>query len=492
MDDNDIYLRLGNAMASTDFIRLRNAITNSDIGLIQELFTMSNISSDSVAIIIRNPELYPTLEFLLEDNNELCNYVREIIVSDINISNYISHNITPELLHIVLSYLSSDKISQNIFDQAIYTGNLKILDILFTAGYNIDSAFNKTNFKLHVVFGTKCEPKINFNTFMHLGKLSIDMLKYINTVCMEFCHGHDVDGLAFCLEHCIDPNYVFSEIRYLVNTDIIKCLLDHGGDLNKLKLVTIRNMMMDNNVLAIIYLVESGLDISNYLYDLIVTCIYSPNITIKYLLNMGVSADMLNKLLLVACDAYNTEYIKLLLDHGADIHCNNNMILNYIDQYPISHRGKTFSTAKFLIKHGAIPNDPFYTFCLYVANSHSCKFDEELFTYLLDLGIDLNSKFDLNIKKRYICQYVPVEYILDVIVSLGQLELLKLCLKYGADPYINNHSPITVAVKTNSLSMIKFLLDLDSVIDCELEYIVGKPIISLLDEYQINHKLTNL
>lgn len=492
MDDNDIYLQLENALASTNFIRLRNAIMNSNIGLIQELFTVANISSDSVSRIICKPELYPTLKFLLEDNNELCDYVREIIVSDINISNYISHNITPELLHIVLSYLPTDKILQNIFDQSIYTGNLKILDILFTAGYDIVSAFDKTNFKLHIVFGTKCEPKINFNTFMHLGKLGIDMLKYINIVCMEFCHGNDVNGLVFCLENGIDPNYVFSEIRYLVNIDIIKCLVDHGGDLNKLKLVAIKNIMADHNVLAIIYLVESGLDISNYLYDLIVICIYSPNITIKYLLNMGVTTDMLNKLLLLACDAYNTEHIKLLLDYGADIHCNNNMILNYIDQYPISHRGKTFSTAKFLIKQGAIPNDPFYTFCLYVANTSVCKFDEELFTYLLDLGIDLNGKFDSNIKKRYISKCVPIEYILDVIVSLGQMELLKLCLKYGADPYINNHSPITVAVKTNSLSMIKFLLDLGSVVDCELEYIVSKSIISLLDEYQINHKLTNL
>lgn len=449
-------------------VKLRNAITNSDIEVIQELFTVSTISyyDDSVSKIIRKPELYSTLEFLLEYDNELCKCVSKIVLNDISITNYICHNIIIPLLNICIKYFPSDNLLQDIFNQSIRSGKLYILDKLFEIGYDIILAFDKTCIrKSGFLLDNKYMHQITFTTFMHLNKFGVDILKYVNIVYMDFCHAHDVDGLRFCLENGIDADDVFRQIRFLVNIDIIKCLLEHGGNLNKLQLGTILYIMTDGG-----------------------NCPVGNFPIIVYLVQHGLSITVLNKLLLEACRMGNIDNVKYLLDNGVDIHYRNNNILNFVSIGTMGYGNcKWFSMAKFLIKNGAVPDNPLYTFCAYIIKSPVCGFDEDLFTYFLDLGIDPNSKFDLEIRKNLITR--SVEYILDVVAYLGQLDLFILCLKYGADPYINNHSPLTIAIKENRLDIIKLLLDLGSVLDSEFTYKVNSSTIDLLDQYQINHKL---
>jgi hypothetical protein len=146
---------------------------------------------------------------------------------------------------------------------------------------------------------------------------------------------------------------------------------------------------------------------------------------------------------------------------------------------------------KLLIKNGAVPNDPMYTFCLYIIRIRSRTFDVELFTYFLNTGINPNGKFDLKIKDKYVYED-NIEYILDAIVYVHKINLFKLCLEYGADPYINNHSPLKLAIKMNRLEMIKILLELGSTVDPNIDYHVDVATIDLLDQYQINHKLKKL
>lgn len=112
-----------------------------------------------------------------------------------------------------------------------------------------------------------------------------------------------------------------------------------------------------------------------------------------------------------------------------------------------------------------------------------CEYDEELFKYFLDLSIDLNNKFNVDILK---CIYNDnVEYILDVVIYFGQIDLFKLCLAYGADPYINNHNPIKTAIIENELEIIKILLDMESVVDPNFKSVVDQSTIDLLEQYQI-------
>lgn len=489
---------------------LRISIVNFDIDTIKELFIVSNINDNIYAMLAR-PNLYPTLELLLEHNKELrdhislliCNEYRRIyrMITEIkSVDN--SDQINLHLLVICVKYLSVDNLLQDIFDRAIYENDLRIIDTLFTTGekktqnvsfsptgYDVVSAFNKVISSFENKFYYY---PIKFNTFITLSKYNIDIVSYVDKICILFYNYNDVPGLEFCLENGVDANDIITRIQCRLDIDTIKCLLNHGADINKLKLDNIKCIMVHSaNFLVMEYLIENGLDVSNYLYDLIVFSIgYSTDAT-KYFINMGIGADKLNELLPIACTIGNIEIVKFLLENGADVHYNNNSILDFMHiNYKLCYDNtdKWYKIVKILIKNGAISNDVLYTFCLYIANVYDCGFDKELFTYFLNGYIDPNDKLDPNIKHTFGFDS-DVEYILDAIVYLGSNQLFKLCLKYGADPFINNHMPLQLAIKSNNAIIIKILLDLGSVVNSELEYVVFESTINLLNQYQINHKL---
>ena len=110
------------------------------------------------------------------------------------------------------------------------------------------------------------------------------------------------------------------------------------------------------------------------------------------------------------------------------------------------------------------------------------------------MDIDLDSKFDLTCKKNMLDgKDINIQYILEAVVYIGSVELLQLCLKYGANPHINNHGPLHMALRCNNLDMIKLLLDPESVIDPNFECNVTTEIIDLLGQYQItSHKLKKI
>lgn len=407
----------------------------------------------------------------------------------------ITADIISDIIHKPELCLSLHTFLQRIFDQAISADNLQMLNILFEAGYDINLALNNTTiFNRMWTTNGKYMPQIKFSTFMHLEKLGINISEHVGKVCMIFCHSNDSIGLGFCLDNGVNVDHVFQLIIRPVHIEVIICLLRYNPNLNKLNLSNIEYIMGFNgdNYLSIIHLIENGLDISEYLYEFLSLCVYRSTNMLKYFINMGIDADTLNKLLPKACESGNFERVELLLANGADIHYNNNSILNFIyTDSSVKHSNKNwFNVTKLLIKNGAITNNIIYTFCAYICKISICGFDEELFTYFLELGIDVNSKFDMDVNKGY--EYNSIEYILDAIVYLGYIDLFKLCLKYGADPYINNHSPLKIAIKQNKLDIIKLLLDLGSVVNPELNCPVEQSTIDLLDTYQINHKLKKL
>lgn len=463
---------------------LKLAILNSNIDMVEKLFTLQNIIIDDVDKIIRKPKLYPILEFLLENNYELCRHVRNIIMHNHNMIYSIRENITIELLNICIKYLSSNILLQKIFDYALYHNNLQVIDILAESGYDIAIAFHETNF--YIGCG------INFNTFIYVEKFGVDILAYMDNICMCFSDSNDINGFIFCLENGVSPDYVFQRIRYPITIEIINCLLNYNPDLNKLDLNTILYIMDGGkNTLALIHLIKHGLNVTNYLYKILSHCIYCPMDTIKYFIDLVSDIDILNKLLPKACKANNIECVKYLLESGVDIHYANDSILNFIRKCSIDYGNITWvSIAKFLIKNGAVANDITHTFCLYVSGIPVGGFDIELFTYFLDLGVDPNNKFDLDIRNDYV--YDLGEYILDAVIYLNQIELFILCLKYGADPFINNHGPLKTAIENNQLEIIKILLDLGSIVDSQLKCYVFQSTIDLLDQYQIEHKLKKI
>lgn len=472
---------------------LDDAIKNSDIDAVKTLFTVSHVNSRNICDILYKPELYSVLESLLKNDAELCEAVCKILTDGWYIIYRIARNITVPMLNIVLSYLSFDEFLQEIFNQAVSAGNLQVLDTLFASDYDMKLAFDKTDiFNFYNYANGKYEPNIIFSTFVHLGKLGINIVDYVNIVCMDFCYSNDVTALVFCFDNGINVDDVFSRIDHPITIEIIDCLLQYGANLNKLTLYDITRIMYHGtNWPVILYLIKNGLDTSNYLYELLTYCVKYSLDAIKYFVNLGVDIDIINKLLWKACKYTQIECVVYLLENGSDIHYKNNSILNLVHYSINSHNNNWMDITKLLIKHGAVPNDLMYTFCLYIIMIRSHRFDVELFTYFLNTGINPNNKFDLKIKDKYVYED-NVEYILDAIVYVDKIDLLMLCLEYGADPYINNHSPLKLAIKMNRLEFINLLLKLGSIVDPDLDYCVNIATIDLLDQYQINHKLKKI
>ena len=450
------------------------AIDTANTDLIIHIFNTSNICIDNISHLMSKPTLYPTLEFILENNSVLCtDMTNQLDIYEMPSIRVIPRNHNIELLNIIMKYLSSDKLMQDIIYWTIDANNLHMIEILFEAGFNIKSAFDEyMGFK---IFRDQWE--IKFDTVIFLQKYDIDLSIYIDRIAQIFFEAKDLDSFKYCLEMGADVNHTVKHIFLTPPIFMIDYLINHGADLNCLSLKNIKYIIGydDDGLEVITHLINNGLDVHNYLHDLILYAIGNNCLcTMKYFINLGADIHFKNDFLLFY-SAYmgNTECVEILLEFGANIHADNDSILlfdkNKIPKklrnshtaiFMLPGRKKWFSIAKILIKAGATVIDPEYLFCLCVENLIYCPMDEELFVYLLDFGIDFNAKINYKIKNQQ-----SIEYILEFVVFQGSPELVKLCLKYGADPHINNHSPLKIASKTNKLEIIKMLLDMGSVLD---------------------------
>lgn len=371
-----------------------------------------------------------------------------------------------------------------IFRTAIEMNDLKTLDILHELQFDIKNEFDNI---------VRCSCRIKFDSFIYLEKFGVDILFHLNKVAISLCYLKDINGLRSCLEYGADVNLILSKTNFGVNIDEINCLLEYGVDLNGLGATHIESIIKagGNNSLSVIkHLVENGLDLSkylNYLEDLLLCIIYNDyHLLMEYLIQLRSDIDNDN-ILYITSKFGAIKCVKVLLKNGANIHINNDSIINFIesntDSYNFYNWSKIAKIAKILIKYGAVINNATHTFCLYLQRSFTCKFDEELFIYFLDCGIDFNCRFEVENKYQ-------IEYILDAVVYYGSFELLVLCLKYGADPHINNNSPLKIAINQYKLKSVKLLLDIGCTFDPEFECETTDDIGDLLDQLCIVHKLT--
>lgn len=461
---------------------LESAITDCNIDLVMELFTIENITTNAISNIVHTPILYPTLELLLENNDKLCYYIREKIATDRNIAYNISTNINVQLLNIVLKYLSSEILLNDIFLQVIRTGNFEMLDILFIAGYDIKSEFDAT-----MSYHTTSSRKINFDTFINLAQYGVDILFHINNITESFFYYNDIIGVEKCLKYGADVNYIITgaERYHKMDVNMIDLLVNYEVDFSKLHPDAIQSIIRadGNDSLPMIkYLAQNGADIFSYyddLEDFIIWADYAH--ILEYFIKSKVNIN-LNETLYSACRQGAVNCVKLLLEYGADI-SSDTKIINTIGQGIINCN--RYNIIKLLIEYRTIISDPLYTFCLYLVNCSKNKFDIKLFAYLLDHGIDFNNNFN-----KKITQFSG--NILDAVIFFGPIELLELCLTYGADFHIDNDSPLKTAIRFHKFNAVKILLDLESKLDPDFEGETTFDIIDLLYQYNITHKLKKI
>lgn len=435
--------------------------------------------SDISTLCIDNPTTYPAFESVFAINPELyIEYIQKYILKIVPENNI-------QFLDIILKYFSTNNtIIENIIKISIMTDNINIINhvseynLTLTLANIIPSYYELLN---HGVYHLHNDIKID--TILALEKFGINILDHINLIAILFYHNFNLPGIIFCLENGADPNYILSKMNYF-DKDIIKYLLIHNADLNKLTIDQIKCAVSENNLDSFKYLIENGLGLLYCLNDLLLyVCIHGYLNSLQYLIDIGADIHFDDNILLFsACYVGNIEIVKLLLQLGLD---DDNILLfmekdyskyDYIELKISGGFANWFQIAKILIKNGCKINNPSHTFWIYADWTRNNFTDIELFTIFLEYGIDFNYK------------YLTL-YVFERVVGRGSIKLLNLCLKYGADPYINNSGPLTLALHQSRLNIVKILLDVGCIVDPNLERNVDPNIIDLLNERQIDHKL---
>lgn len=457
------------------------------------LITLENISGAIVTHLLKNPSTHEIFQSMIIDNVDLRNKIQNILEYHcVQIFRHIVEHNDILALNIIITYFTSDIIMEKIMHIAINLANLNIIEILFNIGHDIKTIFDKLictdNPDLLV-------DEIKFSTAIALEQYGADIRTHINDIAMIIFWTEDLSELGQCLEYGADANYIMARSISCTNIDIIDYLLQFGADINCIDIKDACDIIgyCDNNFDYIVFLIEHGFDTHKYINDII---LYSarnncPKI-LTYFIKMGADIHFENELaLFYACRSGWISCVEILLENGADVHADNNSILLFAD-YNMEKFSKIncilshnlFEVAEILIKNGASVPDPTYIFCLY--STHVTKFGANVsinfFTYLLDQNINLNIELNPKLKNRY------TKYIFESIIYWGSVELVNLCLQYGADPFINNNGPLKIAIQRNKLDLVRILLKLGVWTDLELDDDVGIEMSNLLSEYHITIK----
>jgi hypothetical protein len=104
------------------------------------------------------------------------------------------------------------------------------------------------------------------------------------------------------------------------------------------------------------------------------------------------------------------------------------------------------------------------------------------------LGSDLNGEIDSRCENNILGE----KYILEVVI-IRCPHLFNLFITHGANPFINSHGPLKIAIMYSKTDIMLSLLELGSELDPEFEYKVRKDVIDCIEKFGItNHKLITI
>lgn len=491
---------------------LNYAIKHDNTEFINYILNTHNVclSINQLKKIISNPKWHNILKLSLENNQILRDKIITIFGSHrydlvtffIDFDNY-------ELIDIILTNLLEKYVMRVLLTAAIMANNIRLIKTLCDTGYNLYSLFSKIIYQINVTsVDSEMEychyKKINLETYMYLEECGFDIFADYMSVCEICCNTNSVDVFKFFINHGINTTDVLQKLDYLNLDDkcvfeMIKLLLENGANINILtKDDLILLTQMPNSVNIYKYLIDYGLDITEYIHDLSMSVICRNSINLfKYFIDLIIDIHYDNDILLrFAVYMLNIEIFEVLLEHGANIYADNNNILNYIGKHYddimkkhilcyYRHFANMYQMIKLLIDKGAVINNPEIIFCSMIGKIHGEIPDREftipILRTLLDCGIDLNNKIEVCGSHIYVIQ---------ACIYFKNIELVKLCLEYGADPFVDNNTSLKCAIMFKCVDIIKLLLDLGVIFNPEWKVNTSQEIVNLLAEYQItNHKL---
>ena len=447
--------------------------TNNTIVLAYIIFNENFIGP--MNYLISDSSYYPLLGTIMENNKErfIYEFNDAYVYNMLHLSNIPKDN-NIQLLNIIITHLPIDNIIIPLICSSFDTNNLPILDIFHEASFNIELAFDK--------YLSEFNDFVNFKhtTCVAIQEYGIDLYPRLDLLSKIFCETNNISGVEFCVNMGCNPTTIMKNRKYPPPLKMTKCLIDCGVDLTQLDLKYIKHFIefSSDDVASLAYLIDIGLDISTYVKELMVLVINKDYVeTFTYLIKLGYDIHYDNEYLLFY-SAHNghIECLKILLENGADIHAGTKSILSYksmpgkwINQYVID---------KILIKHGAITHDYHPILCRYIKSLRNKALDKEYFIHLLELGIDLNLKFNDEF------------YIFEAVILSGSPELIKICVEYGADPCVNNCRALMLAIRSSNIKSVKILLELGlslPILNLKGRRIVPE-IIQLLDQYNVPYK----
>lgn len=381
------------------------AISTSNIELFAHTCTAINISFSIIVEIMAHELLYPKFKYIIENDNVLHDTIRDLI----NANNIPLHN---KRYCNIIRYISDINYLQLVefFNKALLQNNLKIIDDLFIYGLDIKLAFDKI---MDLLFTNQIN-SIFVSTLIFLEKYDIDITLHINKISMGYCFNDNLDGIIFCLKYGADINHLLKlSVSYPTTTlATIKYLIEGGAEVKYLNMQSHEyRCCLD----AIVYLIDNGLDIRNYLERFIFKAIYTEDLYhLKYFINSYTDPCVyLELFLLYAIECCHINIVEFLLNMVSP---PNNILLftrselkkeiiKIIPDYRryflfrISESDKKIQMFKFLMKSGITIINPIATMQNYLSYSNRV-IDEEFLGYFLDVGFNLNTK----------CVYVVFEY----------------------------------------------------------------------------------
>ena len=452
---------------------LKYALSTLNIELFTHTCTANNLDANILSGISRHDIFHPQFENILSADLIFRDEVKIIMNSS-------TYYYTIPFLKIILRYIRNvnDEYVKIFFRNSVYNNNIESIQYIIDYGYNFGLQFDE-------IITSNNNQYINTCTYEFLEENNIDIASHINEIGTIFCCNNNIDGIIFCLSRGANVNYLLKTIGTDTNLTTIKILIDNNADLN---LFNIMNLMSETDLIdldIIIFLVDNGIDISNYIDKLILhainNAINSASVEhVIYFINMGVDIHIHDDIFLFfAVERNEIKIVKLLLDNGADIHARNNSILSFnkeklrdyvtrffmdsdgvdhifINRLYFENNENKLDVFKYLVNNGAIISEPNDIHAYYKHTLHG-SIDEEVLIYFLDLGCDLNRVINIGMNWKGEPEYVFS--ILEYMVWCGEIDAVRLFLKYGADPSRNNYKSILSAIKKNRSEIIPLLLD---------------------------------
>ncbi len=292
------------------------------------------------------------------------------------------------------------------------------------------------------------------------------------------------------------------------NIDKITKAIENGADVNHIDILSwspLMNAILKANSKITNILIKNNADI-NYKNNNNETALYKAVevgdlFIVKSLLKHGANPNtkdnLLNTPAILAVKHGDLDIIKLLIKYGVEINIKN---LNNETPIDIAIKNNHIEIVEFLIKKGAVSNNYLelaYSNKHYYLTEQLLKYENNYakriyFVNLLN-SLDIKTRLEIKIKKNNLDEIKRIlkdntcdnlDSLLFMAVKASKYRIVNYLILSGANhnAYVNNLSPLMIAVSRGDIKMVKVLLASGADVNGKGNFILGFPITIAINE----------